>query len=226
MVLDLKAKSPNQAKATSTPKAKVKKKCTKEEGIIEEAAKTKTATEKGTTLDKWGIDWSQWRTISIIFDMLTLIVPHDAEVWVPWQGKQWKNLPGYGKSQWDDCGSLYEEHWRGQKPPKKIQKKPSQAGTGSHSQVPMFDKYGIDWTKWRVISIVWDMTQAFVPKDAEVWVPWRGRQWRSLGGFKRSQWDDQGPLVDAKDDDKKITEPPENEQSSDGKSPMSMQIVT
>ena len=77
-----------------------------------------------------------------------------------------------------------------------------------------------------VISIVWDMTSAIVPHDAEVWVPWRGRQWRSLGGFKRSQWDDQGPLVDAKDDDKKITEPPENEQSSDGKSPMSMQIVT
>ena len=85
-----------------------------------------------------------------------------------------KNAKGYSRSQWDDCGSLYEEQWQ----PMKIQKKPSMEATGSRSDLTSpqefeVDRWGIDWSKWRVISIQWDKTCAIVPHDAEIWVPWR-----------------------------------------------------
>ena len=57
------------------------------------------------------------------------------------------------------------------------------------------DKWGVDWSKWRVVNLTWNMTKMIVPASAEVWTPWEGKQWCSKAGFKPSEWEDHGSLA-------------------------------
>jgi hypothetical protein len=151
-----------------------------------------------------GVDWSQWRIVNIEWDMTRMIVPTPAHVWTVWRGKQYLNKLGFKPSQWEDHGNIHvEEPTADPKPAgpewiqiESIQTKPeaertmaSQPSLGSTSQV---DKWGIDWSQWRHVNLIWDMKTMIVPATAHVWTFWRGKQYLSKPGFKRSEWENHG----------------------------------